>query len=85
MHVGRESGVSQDIMLKGRKSRCGKKKKTEQNYLYSICKGELGFRGGSVVKNQPARQEPWVQTLGWEDPLEKEMATQSSLLAWGIP
>ena len=61
------------------------KKKTEQNYLYSICKGELGFRGGSVVKNQPARQEPWVQTLGWEDPLEKEMATQSSLLAWGIP
>ena len=62
-----------------------KKKKTEQNYLYSICKGELGFRGGSVVKNQPARQEPWVQTLGWEDPLEKEMATQSSLLAWRIP
>ena len=86
MHVGRESGVSQDIMLKGRKSRCGKKKKKiEQNYLYSICNGELGFRGGSVVKNQPARQEPWVQTLGWEDPLEKEMATQSSLLAWGIP
>ena len=87
MHVGRESGVSHDIMFKGRKSICGKKKKkkTEQNCLYSICKGELGFRGGSVVKNWPARQEPWVQTLGWEDPLEKEMATQSSLLAWGIP
>ena len=30
-------------------------------------------------------KEMWVQSLGWEDPLEKEMATHSSILAWGIP
>ena len=33
----------------------------------------------------PAVQETWVQFLGQEDPLEKEMATHSSVLAWGIP
>ena len=37
------------------------------------------------VKNPPAMQETWVQSLGWEDPLEKEMATHSSVLAWRIP
>ena len=41
--------------------------------------------GGSVVKNPPAKQETWVQSLGWEDPLEEEMATYSSILAWEIP
>ena len=44
-----------------------------------------GFRGGSVVKNLPANQEKWVWSLGWEDPLEKEVATNSSILAWKIP
>ena len=38
-----------------------------------------------MVKNLPARQETWGQSLGWEDPLEKEMATHSSILAWRIP
>ena len=42
----------------------------------------LGFPGGTVVKNLPAMQETWVQSLGQEDPLEKEMATHSSILAW---
>ena len=37
------------------------------------------------VNNLPAMQETWVQFLGWEDPLEKEMETQSSILAWRIP
>ena len=37
------------------------------------------------VKNLPAMQETWVWFLGWEDPLEKEMATHSSILAWKIP
>ena len=37
------------------------------------------------VKNPPAMQETWVQSLGWEDPLEKGMATHSSILAWEIP
>ena len=38
-----------------------------------------------MVKSLPAMQETQVQSLGWEDPLEKEMATHSSTLAWRIP
>ena len=38
-----------------------------------------------MVKNPPAVQELWVRSLGQEDPLEKEMATHSSILAWKIP
>ena len=45
----------------------------------------MGFPGDSVVKNLSVMQEMWVQSLGWEDPLEKEMATHSSILAWEIP
>ena len=37
------------------------------------------------IKNPPAMQEIWVQSLGWEDPLEEGMATHSSILAWRIP
>ena len=37
-----------------------------------------------MVKRLPAVQETWVLSVGWEDPLEKEMATQSSTLAWKI-
>ena len=37
------------------------------------------------VKRLPTIQETWVRSLGWEDPLEKEMATHSSILAWKIP
>ena len=38
-----------------------------------------------TVKNLPAMEETWVQYLGWENPLEKEVATHSSILAWRIP
>ena len=38
-----------------------------------------------MVKHLPTMQETQVQSLGWEDPLEKEMATHSSVLAWRIP
>ena len=38
-----------------------------------------------LVKNLPAMWETWVQSLGWEDPLEKRKATYSSILAWKIP
>ena len=38
-----------------------------------------------TANNLPAMQETWVQSLGWEDPLEKGMATHSSILAWRIP
>ena len=44
-----------------------------------------GFPGGSDSKNPPATQEIQAWSLGWEDPLEKEMATHSSILAWRIP
>ena len=43
------------------------------------------FPGGSVAKNPPAKQLTWVQSLGWEDPLEKEIATHTSILTWEIP
>ena len=43
------------------------------------------FHGGSLVRNLPAVWEMQFQSLGWEAPLEKEMATQFSILAWRIP
>ena len=45
----------------------------------------MGFPSGSVVKNLPAKQEMQIRSLQWEDPLEKEMATHCSILAWEIP
>ena len=50
----------------------------------------LGKKGGSslvaqLVKNLPAKWETWVQSLSWEDPLEKGTVTHSSMLAWRIP
>ena len=60
--------------------RCGLMRK---KWLSSI------FPGGSVVRESTcsagALQEIWVRSLGWGDTLEKEMATQSSILAWKIP
>ena len=49
--------------------------------VYIHVMNQAGLAGGSVVKNLPAMQEMQIQTLGWEDPLEKEMATPSSILA----
>ena len=45
----------------------------------------MGFPRGSVIKNLPAMQENQVLSLGQEDPLEKGVATHSSILAWRIP
>ena len=44
---------------------------------------DWAFLVAQLVKNSPVMWETWVQSLGWEDPLEKEMATRSSILAWG--
>ena len=44
-----------------------------------------GFPGGSVVKNPPANAADLSSSLGWEDPLEQEMATHPVILAWGNP
>ena len=54
-------------------------------WVVCVAMGKASFPGGSVVKNLPAMQERQVQSMGWEDPLEKEMVTQSGILAWEIP
>ena len=46
---------------------------------------DVNFLLAQMVKNLPAVQGTQVQSQGWEDPLEKEMATHSSILAWRIP
>ena len=48
-------------------------------------KWSLASLVAQVVKNLTTMQETWVGSLGWEDPLEKEMPTHSSILAWRIP
>ena len=57
-------------------------------FLFSLKESYL-IKGSSLVaqpvKNLPAMWETWVPSLGWEDPLEKEKATHSSILAWKIP
>ena len=60
-------------------------------FLQSLTHNELSFTlewaslVAQMVKNLPAMQETWVQSLGLKDPLEKGMATHSSTLAWRIP
>ena len=61
-----------------------------QRQFFHLQGNENGFFGGAsliaqLVKNLPAMQETWIQFLGQEDPLEKEMAHHSSILAWRIP
>ena len=45
----------------------------------------VSFPVAQLVKNLPVMQETWIQSLGWEDPLEKGKAIHSSILAWRIP
>ena len=54
-------------------------------YKYTHTYIGMGFPGGSDSKVSPAMQETWVLSLGLEDPLEKEMATYSSTVAWKLP
>ena len=65
------------------------KTKRMQGFVRGVGRLSLeGFRvscGGSLVKNPPAMQEAWVQSLAQEDPVEKGMVTHSSILAWRIP
>ena len=51
----------------------------------TICSNILASLVTHMVKNLPAVLETWVQSLGWEGPLEKEMATHSTTLAWKMP
>ena len=56
-----------------------------RRFLNTHLGASLGSLVAQMVKNPPAVQEIWVQTLGQEEPLEKGMATYSSVLAWRIP
>ena len=53
--------------------------------LIYISKYSLASLVTQTVKNSPTMWETWVQSLAWEDPLEKGMATHSGILAWRIP
>ena len=53
-------------------------------FLMSLKHLYMGFLGGSVVEDPPVNAETEVQFLSWEDPLEEETATHSSILAWKI-
>ena len=58
----------------------------QESLIIAMNQAKRGFPGGSVVKNPPANAgETWVRSLGRQDPLEKEMATHSSILGWKIP
>ena len=61
---------------------------TQENtflYLLVYYKGYRASLVAQLVKNPRAMRETWIQSLGWEDPLEKGEATHSSILAWRIP
>ena len=60
------------------------KKKLMENFFNSLTE-KTGFPSGSAIKNMPAMQETQVRSLGQEDPLEEEIATDSSIVAWEIP
>ena len=53
--------------------------------LSSVINGQWTYLVAQMVKRLPTMEETQVQSLGWEDLLEKEMATHSSILAWKIP
>jgi len=53
--------------------------------LIGVLRILLGVLVTQLVKNPPAVQQTWVQSLGWEDPLEKGTATHSRILTWRIP
>ena len=60
---------------------------SKTQYAFTFVSGpysDLFFLMAQMVKNLPAMQETWVQSPGLEDPLEKDMATHSSILVWRI-
>ena len=61
---------------------CKESDTTEHTFFLSV---RWASFVAQLVKNLLAMQKTWVQSLGWEDPLEKEMAIHSSTIAWKIP
>ena len=64
---------------------CGDLNEKEVRQRGDVCIHREDFPVAQTVKNLSAMQETWVRSLGGEDPLEKGMATHSSVLAWRIP
>ena len=62
----------------------GVEKEIKHKYLAAFIMVQVSLVA-QMVKSVPAMQETWVQSLGWEDPLEEEMAIHSSILVWKIP
>ena len=72
--------VQHTAMVRETYSSTGEEKKLGPNHM--IMRASLVAQ---LVKSLPPMRETWVPSLGWEDPLEREMATHSSILAWRIP
>ena len=62
-----------------------KKVRKSQGKALSFAGTLLASLVAQKIKNPPAMQKTWVQSLGWEDPLEEDTAMHSSILAWRIP
>ena len=58
---------------------------SQEHYFYCVLYFYGAFLMAQMVKNLPAMQETQVKSLGWEDPLEEEVAIHSTILAWRIP
>ena len=93
MREDEESGISPHFGSGGKESTCnagdpslipgsGRSAGEEMGYPLQYSWAPLVAQ---LVKNLPAMWETWIPSLGWEDPLEKEKATHSSILAWRIP
>ena len=57
----------------------------EIKFAFLIVDSHCPTKAAQRLKHLPEMQETWVRSLGWEDPLEKAMATHSTILAWRIP
>ena len=66
-------------------TKCACKLRNREIDIMSYFSFIRSFLVAQMVKNQPAMQESQVRSLGWEDPLEKEMGAHSSILAWETP
>ena len=82
-----EKGLHEGFSLP-HKGKAAPEEGLEANQALPMLPGQKAHRASLVaqtVKNLPEMWETWVQSLDWEDPLEKGMATHSSILAWRIP
>ena len=78
--LANQSQHCQDLVYCQTFSRC-----SQQHQQIFVKKKIWASLVAQLVKNPPAMQETWIQSLGWEDPLEKGKATHSSILAWRSP